>query len=163
MTLDYYTALAQQAYQKGFQGVDLNDVDAVTACYHVLVATGHKDDKDTGGNTLRSKWAQKRLKVQMDPLPEFIQPPSVDLSRLPLGSCFIQFEFTLLKPYISRDDNSFYIVDNPIVRDKVFRYPMVRPTAWKGSLSHALWQLGVQAGDEQIRRLFGTANDEKPE
>ena len=168
MKPDYYAVLAQQAYRKGFQEIDYNDMDAVTARYHVLVATGHKDDKDTGGNALRGEWAQKRLKVQMDPLPEFIQPPSVDLSQLPLGSFFIQFTFKLLKPYISRDDNSFYIVDNPIVRDKVFRYPMVRPTAWKGSLRHALWQLGYQEDDEgekgkQIQRLFGTANDDQPD
>lgn len=168
MKPDYYAVLAQQEYGKGFQGIDYNDMDAVTARYHVLVATGHKDDKDTGGNALRGEWAQKRLKVQMDPLPEFIQPPSVDLSQFPLGSLFIQFTFTLLKPYISRDDNPFYIVDNPIVRDKVFRYPMVRPTAWKGSLRHALWQLGYQEDDEgeqgkQIQRLFGAANDDQPD
>jgi len=39
----------------------------------------------------------------------------------------------LAKPYISKDDNPFYIIDNPIVRDKVFRMPMVRPTSGRAT------------------------------
>lgn len=163
MKPDYYAVLGQNEYQKGFEGIDYKDVDAVTARYHMLVATGHKEDKDTGGNALRSQWAEKRLEVDLGQLPDFLTPSPIELSQLPLGSFYIQFEFKLLKPYISRDDNQFYIVDNPIVRDKVFRYPMVRSTAWKGSFRHALWQLGRQEEDEQIQRLFGMANDEKPD
>jgi CRISPR-associated protein Cmr2 len=163
MKPDYQATLGQKEYQNGFKGIDFDDLDAVTARYHVLAATGHKDDKDSGGNALRGQWSQKRLNVQMEPLPELIHPPSIDLSQLPLGSFFIQFEFKLIKPYISRDDNQFYIVDNPIVRERVFRYPMVRATAWKGSLRHALWQLGYQEEDAQLRRLFGTINDDEPE
>lgn len=163
MKPDYCAFLAQQAYRKGFQGIDYNDIDAVTVRYHVLVATEHKEDKDTGGNALRSEWAKGRQKVDLGKLPDFLAPPLIDLSQLPFGSFFIQFTFKLLKPYISRDDNQFYIVDNPIVRDKVFRLPMVRPTAWKGSLRHALWQLGHQKENEQIKRLFGTANEDQPD
>lgn len=167
MKPDYQAALGQEEYQNGFKGIDYNDVDAVTSRYHVLVATGHKDDKDNGGNALRGEWAKERLRVELDPLSDFLKPPLIDLALLPFGSFFIQFEFKLLKPYISRDDNQFYVVDNPIVREKVFRYPLVRATAWKGSLRHALWHLGYQENDEedrgkQIQRLFGTANDEKP-
>ncbi len=161
MKPDYQAALGQKEYQNGFKGIDYNDVDAVTSRYHVLVATEHKDDKDTGGNALRGEWAKERLQVKLDPLPDFLKPTLTDLALLPFGSFFIQFKFNLLKPYISRDDNQFYIVDNPIVREKVFRYPMVRATAWKGSLRHALWQLGHQENNEQIQRLFGTTNDDK--
>ncbi|NOK58641.1 MAG: hypothetical protein GFH27_549301n329 [Chloroflexi bacterium AL-W] len=163
MKSDYYAVLGPKEYENGFQGIDYNDVDAATACYHVLVATDHKDDRDIGANALRSEWAKKRQKVDMGQLSDFLMPPLIDLSQLPLSSFYIQFAFKLLKPYISRDDNQFYIVDNPIVRDKVFCYPMVRATAWKGSLRHALWQMGNQKEDEQIRRLFGTANDDQPE
>ncbi|RJP46225.1 MAG: hypothetical protein C4583_19255 [Anaerolineaceae bacterium] len=163
MNPKYYAILGQEEYENGFAGIDYNNIDAVTTRYHVLVATGHKDDRDTGGNALRTDWAKKRLKVDLGQLPDFLKPPLIDLSQLPLGSFCIQFTFKLLKPYTSRDDNQFYIVDNPIVRDKVFRLPMVRPTAWKGSLRHALWQLGHQEEDDQIKQLFGTANDEQPE
>ncbi|ACD90010.1 protein of unknown function DUF324 [Chlorobium limicola DSM 245] len=131
--------------------------------YNYMEATGIAD-KDT----FRSTWAREKLKVDSDELPDFLKPPLLDdLSCLPVGSFYIQFKFTLLKPYISRDDNAFYLVDNSIVREKVFRFPMVRSTAWKGSLRHALWQMdGYQKEDQQdqqIKRLFGTANDEQPE
>ncbi|PID84857.1 MAG: hypothetical protein CSB13_11045 [Chloroflexi bacterium] len=111
----------------------------------------------------RSKWAKTRLKVDLGKIPPVLTPPLIDLYSLPFGSFSIQFKFELLKPYLSRDDNQFYIVDNPIVRDKVFRFPMVRPTAWKGALRHALWQLGSQEEDESIKRLFGVANDDEPQ
>jgi CRISPR-associated protein Cmr2 len=131
--------------------------------YHYLEATSIADK-----NAFRTAWQQNLPYVSNQEWLDFIQPSLPDLSVLPFGSFFIQFEFKLLKPYISRDDNPFYIVDNPIVREKVFRYPMVRATAWKGSLCHALWQMGYQKEDEgdkgeQVQRLFGTANDEKPD
>jgi CRISPR-associated protein Cmr2 len=153
MSFDYFVKPERQHFE-----------DSFVTRYHMLVA---KDEKNKADN-LRSEWARGRLKVDLKPLPDTLKLPPIDLSQLPLGAFFVQFKFKLLKPYISRDDNQFYILDNPIVREKVFRCPMARATAWKGSLRHALWQLGYQEDDEedkgkQIRRLFGTANDDKPE
>lgn len=125
--------------------------------YNYLEATGIANK-----NIFRTKWQQNLPPVPNQEWIDFIKVSPPDLSLLPLGSFFIRFEFKLLKPYISRDDNEFYIIDNPVVREKVFQFPMVRSTAWKGSLRHALWQLGYQE-DEQIQRLFGIANDEKPD
>ncbi|NTV46400.1 MAG: hypothetical protein HGB11_07755 [Chlorobiales bacterium] len=130
--------------------------------YNYMEATGIAD-KDA----FRSAWARECLKVLVRELPDFLKPPRFDdLSYLPFGSFCIQFKLKLFKPYISRDDNAFYIVDNPIVREKVFHLPMVRSTAWKGSLRHALLQMdGYQnedQQDQQIKRLFGTTNDEQP-
>jgi CRISPR-associated protein Cmr2 len=164
MNQDHYAVLAQKEYLDGFAGIDFHDGTAVTTRYHVLLATGHKDEKNTGGDALRSAWAKERQKVDLGALPGFLEPPMFnDFSCLPFGSFYIQFKFKLLKPYISRNDNAFYIVDNAIVREKVFHLPMVRSTAWKGSLCHALWQSGYQNENEQINRMFGTANDEQPE
>jgi len=164
MNQDHYAVLAQKEYLDGFAGIDFHDGAAVTTRYHVLLTTGHKDEKNTGGDAFRSAWAKERQKVDLGVLPGFLEPPMFnDFSCLPFGSFYIQFKFKLLKPYISRDDNAFYIVDNAIVREKVFHLPMVRSTAWKGSLCHALWQSGYQNKDEQINRMFGTANDEQPE
>lgn len=90
--------------------------------------------------------------------------PTIDLTPLPPCSWFLQFTFTLAKPYISKDDNPFYIIDNPIVRDKVFRLPMVRPTSWKGNLYSALWQLGHdKEEDAQMQRLFGVVRGKEEE
>ena len=63
---------------------------------------------------------------------EFWQP-----TNLPIYSALIQIKFKLKKPYISKDDDEFYIIDNPIVKDKVSKLPMVRPTTWKGALRFA--------------------------
>ena len=60
-----------------------------------------------------------------------------DDQNLSLYSNYIQIHFTLKKPYLSKDDDNFYIIDNPIVKDKVFKLPMVRPTMWKGALRFA--------------------------
>ncbi len=56
------------------------------------------------------------------------------LNSLPKYATLIEIIFTLKKPYLSKDDDNFYIIDNPIVKDKVFKPPMVRPTTWKGAL-----------------------------
>jgi len=58
-------------------------------------------------------------------------------SSIPEYSCLIKITFTLKKPYLSKDDDDFYIIDNPIVKDKVFKLPMVRATTWKGALRFA--------------------------
>jgi len=60
-----------------------------------------------------------------------------DLNTMPSYSCQIQITFKLKKPYLSKDDDNFYIIDNPIVKDKVFKVPMVRSTTWKGALRFA--------------------------
>ena len=58
-----------------------------------------------------------------------------NLDQIPLKySYLIEITFKLKKPYLSKDDDDFYIIDNPIVKDKVFKLPMVRSTTWKGAL-----------------------------
>ncbi len=61
-------------------------------------------------------------------------PSSGILKIMPKYSFFLQFTFTLATPYISRDDEEFYISDNPIRKDKVFKVPMVSGSSWKGNM-----------------------------
>ncbi len=60
--------------------------------------------------------------------------PFYGFAALPRYSFALELRFRLAKPYLSRDDDAFYIVDNPVRKDKVFKVPMVAPTSWKGSL-----------------------------
>lgn len=95
------------------------------------------------------------------------QPAVPDFTALPAYSAFLQFQFTLTSPYISRDDEIFHINDNPVRKDKVFKVPMVAGTAWKGNLRwtaiHLLalrWhetQAAEQLAEERFRLtlLFG--------
>jgi len=95
------------------------------------------------------------------------EPAIPNMSALPTYSTFFQIRFTLAKPYISRDDEIFYINDNPVRKDKVFKIPMVAGTAWKGHLRWTATHLMVlrwrasgdmdQLAEERFRltRLFG--------
>lgn len=59
---------------------------------------------------------------------------------MPRYSFALDLRFHLARPYLSRDDDAFYIIDNPVRKDKVFKVPFVSPTSWKGSLRAAATQ-----------------------
>jgi len=59
------------------------------------------------------------------------------LSALIPYSLLVRLRFTLRKPYISKDDEVFSVVENAVRKERVFRLPMVGATAWKGSLRSA--------------------------
>lgn len=67
-----------------------------------------------------------------------------DLSILPLYSFFLQFQFTLARPFISRDDEPFHIIDNPVRKDRVFKVPVVPATSWKGNLRWAAMKADLE-------------------
>ena len=158
MTVDYFAALGGGAHWPEADGTDRD-----TTRYHMLVATGHKKDKGTGADALREQWGKTHLEVVI-PQPDSalwqsISEPVFDLSILPPCSFTLRFTFTLAQPYLSKDDNAFYIVDNPIVRDKVFHLPLVRPSSWKGNLAAALRQLDQHKSAASRQRLFGKVNE----
>ncbi|QSQ07980.1 hypothetical protein H0A61_00299 [Koleobacter methoxysyntrophicus] len=89
------------------------------------------------------------------------------------GSFGIWCKFKLLLPYFSRDDDDFYIIDNPVLKDKVWKAPMVRGSTWKGALLNAAsLKLKELIEDEnkpvekilglyvKISRIFGTGSNE---
>jgi CRISPR-associated protein Cmr2 len=130
------------------------------------------NNRNQAKNT-RASWQQNNHNVNgLELLPatiaayyeKFFKSPDIDLTALPNYSFVLQFTFTLAQPYISRDEQDFYIIDNPVRKDKVFGLPYIASTSWKGSLRAALWQLGHREQDEPIRRLFGNekgAEDQK--
>ncbi|OPY19715.1 MAG: RAMP superfamily protein [Methanobacterium sp. PtaU1.Bin097] len=77
-------------------------------------------------------------------------------------SYLFKIDFKLKKSYISKDDEEFYIIDNPICKDKVFKTPLVRPSSWKGALRYSamrnvLGKEGLEKVNARIimLRLFG--------
>jgi len=96
---------------------------------------------------------------------------SIDMKALPKGSWSIHFTFELEKPYLSRDDTDFYIIDNPVKKEWVFKIPYVASSQWKGALRAAMLQelvFGLQDnGNEeefldkrvQLWRIFGNEKD----
>jgi CRISPR-associated protein Cmr2 len=76
--------------------------------------------------------------------------------KLPLYSFIIQAEFTLKQPYFSKDDDEFYIIPNPVLKENVFKVPMVRGSGWKGALASAFKDLINEKTDLEKRK--GTIN-----
>ncbi len=78
---------------------------------------------------------------------------------LPGYSLLIEIKFRLIKPYLSKDDDDFYIIDNPIVKDKVFKVPMIRASTWKGVLRFISKELIEWSNENEkraiIKRIFG--------
>lgn len=88
--------------------------------------------------------------------------PTVNINLLPVNSFFVQFEFKLKKPFYSKDDEQFYIIDYPISKESVFKVPMVRPSGWAGALKNAV----IKISDEEkyknsVDRLFGYVSDKE--
>ena len=100
----------------------------------------------------------------------YFYPQEDSFQKLPENSVLIKIPFTLKKPYTSKGEDEFCLLPdwvedkekkptyNPIIRDKFFDCPMVRPSSWKGHLRYAAEM--IEEGYENkktniIERLFG--------
>lgn len=109
----------------------------------------HKNGQNIVKNNLE-KWELTNL------FKSFFIHPYIEITCFPKYSVLICFSFILAKPYISRDDEQLYIIDNPIYKDKVFKIPMIAPSSWKGNLRSTLRTvLAVNDSDPRLVRLFG--------
>ncbi len=125
------------------------------------------------------KFLQDRLRIiasvlSFERIGNIIFSSFPDLSIFPHGSWAANIPFTLRRPYISRDDQEFYIFDNPVKKEWVFKVPYVAPSQWKGALRSVMvrqlvewWRGQSDRGPEdfahrrlQLAVLFG---DEKGE
>ena len=89
-------------------------------------------------------------------------PALPDLDVLPVGSFALRFTFALRTPYISHDDVSLHILDNPVRKDRIFRLPMVASTTWKGVLRAAIRESkGWNDDHPDILRLFGETREDQ--
>ena len=152
------------------QAVDLRrsllDQADPTLIYFYLKMTEVAD-----ADLFRTEWQGKAKQVDVwqqiqfdnqEQIPAGVFAPSIpDLESFPIGSFWISIPFKLREAYVSRDDNDLYIAHVPIQMDKVFKFPMVRSTSWKGTLRAALWQQDYPEDDCQIIRLFGSAKAEE--
>lgn len=138
----------------------------LVATKDTLVATKGTKEANTPAKALRTTWQSDKSDLSskngvIDYYKKLIEAPTIDLVELPVGSFVIQFAFTLAQPYISRDEQNFYIIDNPIRKDKVLGLPYVASTSWKGSLRAALWKLSFSSQDEAVDRLCGNEKHEE--
>jgi CRISPR/Cas system CMR subunit Cmr6 (Cas7 group RAMP superfamily) len=89
----------------------------------------------------------------------FKEPKFGSIADYPIYSFFLQFTFSLTKPYLSKDDDQFYICENPIRKDKIFKVPMISGSTWKGNMRWTARQYKERNPDKsdtpEIIRLFG--------
>ena len=90
------------------------------------------------------------------------------LNRLPEVQNLVPYSFILhaeiklTAPYFSRDDDNFYLIQNPCLKEKVFKIPMIRGSGWKGAIARA----GKDLINENFKwfssyvRIFGTGSNE---
>jgi len=81
-----------------------------------------------------------------------------DLACLPRFSFFLYVPFTLAAPYLSKDDEPFYVHENPVRKEHVLRVPLMASTSWKGTFRAALrYHLQGDDNDPRIVRLLGNS------
>ena len=85
------------------------------------------------------------------------------IEKLPKYSFAIWSKIKLKAPYFSKDDDEFYIIQNPILKETNFKVPMVRGSSIKGALLHsAIDILNEEVNIENLKsffRIFGVGND----
>jgi len=86
------------------------------------------------------------------------------IQKLPKYSFAMWFKFKLKAPYFSKDDDEFYIIQNPVLKEKVFKVPMVRGSGWKGALLKSAIEILKETNEPHILgsifRIFGVGNKE---
>lgn len=135
MKFDYYALLSEQTNSQS----KIQDRETELTIKYFWAEI--KQDKE-GKNTTRRHYFKmqseiKTLNLGLDKLP-----------RSPLLSAWIGIEvnFTLKRPWYSKDDRVFHILDNPIHKERVFGIPFVSASTWKGLIR---WACRMQAGLRQ--------------
>ncbi|GAB4533715.1 MAG: hypothetical protein Kow0063_16010 [Anaerolineae bacterium] len=105
------------------------------------------------------KW-QKEVDLPSELWGKFSLLPDLStVTCLPLLSFVLYIPFKLQKPYLSKDERDFHLLDNPVRKEKVFQTPMIASTSWKGALRAALWQLGYKQDHKTTIRLLGNPRE----
>ena len=81
-------------------------------------------------------------------------------SLIPFSFIFYA-EIKLQSPYFSKDDDEFYIIQNPCLKETNFKVPMIRGSAWKGALASAFRELFKEnkSNIESFLRIFGAGSE----
>jgi CRISPR-associated protein Cmr2 len=115
--------------------------------YRLLVQSG-KEIQEAYAARLES---MNRLGLNEDPIKA--------LDCLPVYSAAVQMRFKMATPFISTDDDAFYIHDNPVRKEKVFRIPCIPASGWKGCLRSADGDLFLEEVTREISKTVVAPDD----
>lgn len=112
--------------------------------------------KNIFSNGLRENFKKifKDSKSFMDGIVNF-EEELKNIKLLKTKWAIIRCEFVLEEVYFSRDDTFFYVIDNPLKKDKVFKIPYIAPSTWKGMLRWVATKLYGKTNKDRIKRIFG--------
>ena len=136
MKYDFYSYYWDEEIQAPF----FSKIEQVKDNYHVakLYALGCIKDTTKIRATVdyRHRFLDYKVPKEIVDMIESLsfEGPHYDSEALPKSSFFLHVKFTLEKPYLSRDDEAFYIHENPVAKEKVFKVPYIRASSWKGNL-----------------------------
>jgi len=138
---------------------------ALAAAYKERARMGQQKGKAGGlGHWIMSGRAHTYFAAQKETYlsPLGLVPPAPDLALLPDYSFAFHVTFTLAGAYLSRDDTDFYILDNPVKKEWVFKLPYIAPSQWKGALRAAIRQNHDWPNEHpDLLRLFGESRDDE--
>jgi CRISPR-associated protein Cmr2 len=138
---------------------------ALASAYKERARMGQQKGKAGGlGHWIMSGKAHTYFAAQKETYlnPLKLVPAAPDLARLPEYSFAFHVIFTLAGAYLSRDDRVFYILDNPVKKEWVFKLPYIAPSQWKGALRAAIRQNNDWPNDHcHLLRLFGQSRDDE--
>ncbi len=86
--------------------------------------------------TMNEDWALKEGENYKSKVFETIAEPKYDPETLPYSS-LLHIKFTLTKPFLSKEDEEFYLHENPVTKEKIFKVPYIKASSWKGNLRWA--------------------------
>ncbi len=152
--IDFLTEKEKQPPKSWQELGEVSDPSARLALLAHAIKTAYKDYSRVGrrGEAGLIKMLGMLEQNYIEQYNNFLSPLSLnpvipDISMFPQGSWAVSFNFKLKKPYISRDDTDFYIIDNPIRKEWVFRLPYIAASQWKGALRAAMVKLLVEKAD----------------
>jgi CRISPR/Cas system CMR subunit Cmr6 (Cas7 group RAMP superfamily) len=164
MTYDFYSDHMRQRDLR----IDFDKIDEIEDTYYRAKLYSIALAEDSSKTRALGKYKKDFLdyvvpKITLD-LMEFISLRDFhyDSKVLPRSSFFLHVRFILQKPFISKDDEGFYIHDNPLSKEKVFKIPYIRASSWKGGLRWAFGKANkLPEDDERTLRTFGNKKGEE--
>lgn len=139
MRNDYWSELQRLETKEGIWQYR-QVLERASLSYHRFAALDDAQKEDARANYRKMVYPAFEIPEGVNRLVSDLSlwPGQIGAGALPLYSLVISFNFQLRRPYLSKDDVAFYVLDNPVRKEKVFGLPMVAPTQWKGALRAAM-------------------------
>ncbi|MBU4220950.1 MAG: hypothetical protein KKA10_04885 [Euryarchaeota archaeon] len=159
--IDFLTGKEKQPPKSWQELSEVSDPSARLSLLTQAIITAYKDysrvgrRRDAGllGSLGRlEQYYEEQYNNFLSPL--CLNPVIPDISMFPQGSWAVNFNFKLKKPYISRDDTDFYIIDNPVRKEWVFKMPYIAASQWKGAMRASMVKQLVEKADSLLDEEF---------